>query len=88
MNLYYRLNVLRLKLPPLREHPEDILLEVETFVSQWCSDELLASRVNEILQKHEGLLAAHTWPGNVRELQNVVKRVIALVETMTGNSVE
>jgi DNA-binding NtrC family response regulator len=79
-DLYYRINVLPLHLPPLREHKEDIPLLAEHFLAQ-CIEE----------QKREGLegfapecmvkLLAHDYPGNIRELQNVVCRAVAVSET-------
>jgi propionate catabolism operon transcriptional regulator len=87
-DLYHRLNVLQLRLRPLREHSEDILPLADRFINQWCPQRRLAQQVKEVLAKHEGLLAGYTWPGNVRELQNLLRRIVALVGTMTGSSVE
>jgi transcriptional regulator, propionate catabolism operon regulatory protein len=87
-DLYHRLNVLRLRLPPVREHPEDVLKLASAFVDQYCSNQQLASQVKEALRKYESLLIRHSWPGNVRELQNLMKRIVALVETMKGDSLE
>ena len=87
-DLYHRLNVLQLRLPPLREHPEDILPLADSFITQWCPQRRLAQKMKEVLAKYEGVLAGYAWPGNVRELQNLLRRVVALVGTMTGDSVE
>ena len=87
-DLYHRLNVLQLWLPPLREHPEDILPLADSFITQWCSHRRLAARMKEALAKHERWLVGYPWPGNVRELQNLLRRIVALVGTMTGESVE
>jgi propionate catabolism operon transcriptional regulator len=87
-DLYHRLNVLQLRLLPLREHWEDILPLADSFITQWCPQRRLAQKMKEVLAKHEGLLIGYTWPGNVRELQNLLRRIVALVGTMTGDSVE
>lgn len=87
-DLYHRLNVLRLKLPPLREIPGDVLQLACGFVDQYCTNEQSAAQVKEALPRYEGLLTRYPWPGNVRELQNLMKRIVALVETMKGNSLE
>ncbi|MHB1843541.1 MAG: sigma-54-dependent transcriptional regulator [Deltaproteobacteria bacterium] len=72
-DLYYRLNVVTIRLPPLRERPEDIPLLAEHFVRKHAKRE--DARVSEGAQK---LLLAHRWPGNVRELENVIARALAL----------
>jgi DNA-binding NtrC family response regulator len=78
-DLYYRLNVIHVHLPPLRERAEDILALSEHFLGQ------SAGRAGkEIRGFHEAAkkaLLAHGWPGNVRELENVVERAVALAET-------
>jgi DNA-binding NtrC family response regulator len=75
-DLYYRLNVIELELPPLRERGNDILLLAQSFVSQ------LAPRFNKsvttIAQPAATSLLAYHWPGNVRELRNVIERALAL----------
>jgi propionate catabolism operon transcriptional regulator len=88
LDLYYRLNVLQLRLPSLREHPEDILLMTDAFVAQSCSNQWLAGKIKKALLKHKSTLIRYSWPGNVRELKNIMKRIVALVETMKGDSVE
>ncbi|MCH8928277.1 MAG: sigma 54-interacting transcriptional regulator [Candidatus Marinimicrobia bacterium] len=75
-DLYYRLNVVEIAVPPLRERPEDILALAEHFLKE-------QSRQNggRILTLHENtaiLLKNYGWPGNVRELQNVIERVAIL----------
>jgi len=72
-DLYYRLNVLPVRLPPLRERPEDVPLLVEHFL------DLLAPSPAErpaLAPATRARLAAHTWPGNVRELKNAVWRLV------------
>jgi DNA-binding NtrC family response regulator len=75
-DLYYRLNVIELKLPPLRERREDIPLLVEAFLKK-CGD----ARRKEIKGVSESALAMlmdYAWPGNVRELENVIERAVTL----------
>jgi propionate catabolism operon transcriptional regulator len=87
-DLYHRLNVLQLKLPALREHPEDILALADSFITQWCPNRRLASKIKKELSKHEERLMDYSWPGNIRELQNLLRRAIALVGTIEGEHVE
>ena len=73
-DLYYRLNVVRITLPRLRERTEDLFPLFAEFVSQYCtkfgeSAKVIAPEVNEVL-------LAHSWPGNVRELRNAAERVV------------
>lgn len=75
-DLYYRINVIRIELPPLRERPEDILLLVEHFLQRLAT---LAGRpAPSISPGAAAALLAHSWPGNVRELQNVVEHAFVL----------
>jgi PAS domain S-box-containing protein len=87
-DLYQRLNVLQLRLPPLREHPEDIPPLMESFVHQWCPQGDLADNIMDLLAKQEKFLRRYAWPGNVRELQNLMRRIVVLAGTLTGESVE
>ncbi len=75
-DLYYRLNVIELKLPPLRERREDIPLLVDSFLKK-CA----ASRGKEVKGVSESALAMlmdYAWPGNVRELENIIERAVTL----------
>lgn len=74
-DLFYRLNVMPLTLPPLRERKEDILPLVEFFLHQSATD---GGRIPEIEDEAVRLLKTYTWPGNVRELRNVIQRALAL----------
>jgi DNA-binding NtrC family response regulator len=75
-DLYYRLNVVPIALPPLRERPSDVPPLVQHFIEKICRDENLARKQisNETLSR----LAGHDWPGNVRQLQNAVEKAIVL----------
>jgi two-component system nitrogen regulation response regulator GlnG len=81
-DLYYRLNVVRIKMPPLRERPDDIPSIVE-----FCLQTLVKhrkARVTKVAPEAMAVLARHRWPGNVRELENVIYRsaVIAQGDTI------
>lgn len=77
-DLYWRLNVIHLHIPPLRERPFDIPLLVEHFLNK------IADKANQpplnILPETLATLTAYSWPGNARELENVIERAVALAE--------
>ena len=75
-DLYYRLNVVCLTLPPLRERREDLPLLAQHFVATYAAETKKA--VRGIAAKAMDLLMAHPWPGNVRELANVIERAVVL----------
>jgi two-component system response regulator PilR (NtrC family) len=75
-DLYYRLNVIQLSLPPLRERMEDLPLLVHHFVEKYARE--LAKPVRGVTDEAVERLRAHAWPGNVRELENVIERAVAL----------
>jgi two-component system nitrogen regulation response regulator NtrX len=75
-DLYYRLNVVPMHVPALRERREDIPLLVEHFLRQIAKHEGVASRTIDPLAVER--LAAHDWPGNVRELRNTIERLVIL----------
>ena len=82
-DLYFRLNVVTLDLPPLRERPEDVLPLAMHFLAQFATQ---ARRTNLTLSgEAERRLQAHSWPGNVRELRNLMERVAFLAP---GEAVE
>ena len=75
-DLYYRLNVVTLVLPPLREREADVELLARTFVDRIATSYGLP--VPELSQETRAALRAHRWPGNVRELRNVLERAVVL----------
>lgn len=77
-DLYYRLNAVRITLPPLRDRPEDILLLIHHFLKQFS-----AGREVEISPDAIKLLTTYRWPGNVRELENVIERSVLLARSGT-----
>jgi two-component system response regulator PilR (NtrC family) len=78
-DLFYRINVIPIQLPPLRDRTEDIPLLAEHFLSKYAAQ--MEKPVRSISQEAHRLLAAYAWPGNVRELENVVERAVALETT-------
>jgi len=84
-DLYYRLNVVPLRVPPLREHREDIPELVEHFVRRY--NERNRTSFGQFPSAALSLLADASWPGNVRELENVVSRVLACLESADSSSV-
>ncbi len=80
-DLYYRVNVVRLELPPLRRRKEDIPLLSEQFIAHFNA--LQKKSVQGITTEALSLLMAHDWPGNIRELENVVERAFILCEKGT-----
>jgi DNA-binding NtrC family response regulator len=77
-DLFYRLNVIRLELPPLRERKEDIPLLATHFLERYRS--IRATPVTEIDADAMQALLQHSWPGNVRELENAIKSAVAFAE--------
>jgi len=78
-DLYYRLNVIQLLVPSLRERPEDILPLTRFFVDHY--NRKFKRSIEGLSQEAEDLLLAHDWPGNVRELRNAVERAMILEES-------
>ena len=78
-DLFYRINVIPIALPPLRERREDIPLLAEHFLAKYSEQmgKAIASVSNDALD----LLVRHDWPGNIRELENVIERAVALEAT-------
>jgi len=80
-DLFYRLNVVPVQLPPLRERKEDIPLLVEHFMEAFSKEN--RKRVSKLSREALDLLVAYEWPGNVRELENCIERAIVLSQTGT-----
>jgi transcriptional regulator with GAF, ATPase, and Fis domain len=78
MDLYFRLNVFPLELPPLRERRGDIELLARRFTLKFANK--LGKRIEEISPKAMEALLAYPWPGNVRELENIIERGVILCQ--------
>jgi DNA-binding NtrC family response regulator len=77
-DLYYRLNVVPIDIPPLRDHKEDIPGLANLFLQRFAKDSGREEKITGISSAALQLLVSHYWPGNVRELQNVIERACAL----------
>jgi DNA-binding NtrC family response regulator len=75
-DLYFRLAVIPIRLPPLRERPEDILPLARHFLARWAAE--LGRRIVGWAPEVEAWLLRHPWPGNVRELENLIERAAVL----------
>ena len=80
-DLYYRLNVFPVSIPPLRERTDDIPLLVEYLIGRYAKK--AGKKITNIERSTLELFKAYDWPGNVRELQNVIERAVILCETTT-----
>ena len=78
-DLYYRLNVFPIEVPPLRERRKDIPLLVEYFIDRYARK--AGKNIRSVEKKTLQLLQSYPWPGNIRELQNVIERSVILCET-------
>jgi two-component system, NtrC family, response regulator PilR len=78
-DLYYRINVIPIALPPLRERREDIPLLADHFLTKYT--EQMGKSITGIAHSALELLMVHDWPGNIRELENVIERAVALEST-------
>lgn len=78
-DLFYRLNVFPIEVPPLRRRREDIPLLVEYFVDRFASK--TGKRITSIDKRSLDLLQSYSWPGNIRELQNVIERSVIVCDT-------
>jgi two-component system response regulator PilR (NtrC family) len=78
-DLYYRINVIPITLPPLRERREDIPLLAEHFLAKFA--EQMSKPIAGISHEASDLLVRYDWPGNIRELENVIERAVALEAT-------
>ncbi len=75
-DLFYRLNVIPIHLPPLRERQGDILLLVEHFIDKFAAQS--GKTIEGITPEAKDILLSHPWPGNVRELENTIERAVVL----------
>ena len=78
-DLFYRINVILIHLPPLRERAEDIPLLAEHFLNKYAAQ--MEKPVRSISRDAHDLLCSYGWPGNVRELENAIERAVALEQT-------
>lgn len=87
-DLFYRLNLFTIQIPPLRERGRDALLIAETFLQRFADELCLPLKHLSSAAKHR--LAGHPWPGNVRELRNVVQRALLVSEgeLITANDLD
>lgn len=75
-DLYYRLNVIPIKIPPLRDRPEDVLLLTQHFIDKY--NQIHRRTIIRPAPDAQNRLRAYSWPGNVRELENVIQRAVLL----------
>ncbi|MCI0469398.1 MAG: sigma 54-interacting transcriptional regulator, partial [Nitrospirae bacterium] len=83
-DLFYRINVITIKLPSLRERMEDIELLIRYFIQRYSME--LGKEINEISDGALDILNSYHWPGNIRELQNIIERAILIAENNTINA--
>jgi formate hydrogenlyase transcriptional activator len=81
LDLFYRLNVFPIRVPPLRERREDILLLAKYFIGRYAAN--AGKRIRNVDKRTAQLLEDYHWPGNIRELQNVIQRAVILCITET-----
>ncbi|MDH5566078.1 MAG: sigma-54 dependent transcriptional regulator [Myxococcales bacterium] len=80
-DLYYRLNVIPFRVPPLRERTEDIAILAHRFVEEFCAES--GAKPKKIAPAAMKLLQSHLWPGNVRELRNLMERLVIMCPDAT-----
>jgi DNA-binding NtrC family response regulator len=85
-DLFYRLNVISLEMPPLREKKEDLPLLVSHFLKKYCQK--MGKKMKRIVPEVMNIFESYPWPGNVRELENLIERIVAIEdrETITEDS--
>ncbi len=83
-DLYYRLNVVKAVIPPLRERSEDIPLLINHFIDKYTNEQHSVSNVSEISPETVKILCDYQWKGNVRELENIIERSVILC---SGNTI-
>ncbi|HPN15740.1 MAG TPA: helix-turn-helix domain-containing protein, partial [Candidatus Aminicenantes bacterium] len=84
--LFYRLNVISVDMPPLRRRPDDIPLLIQHFLRKHC--ERMGRKIKRLTPEVTTALTKYSWPGNVRELENIIERLCAVEEreTITAES--
>jgi len=75
-DLYYRINVIRLEIPPLRERKDDILVLAQHFLEKYAHE--IGKDVRQVDESTGKILVDYRWPGNVRELQNIIERAVLI----------
>ena len=75
-DLFYRLHVVPIEIPPLRERGQDVIRVARTMLDRYSAEE--GKRFQCFAPQTEGILQGHDWPGNVRELQNVIRNIVVL----------
>ena len=75
-DLYYRLNVVEIIVPPLRDRPEDVMLLADFFLDRFCQE--TGRKIQGFTDAARDALVQYTWPGNIRELKNVIERSVVL----------
>jgi len=78
-DFYYRLNVIRIKIPPLREREEDIPVLVDHFLKKFCAEQ--GKEIKKVSSLAMRVLCNYDYPGNVRELENIIERCVTLEQT-------
>lgn len=77
-DLYYRLNVIPILVPPLRQRPDDVAITARAMVKKWCGK--LQKKVPELSSGFLATLQSHDWPGNVRELENAIEYAVNICD--------
>lgn len=80
-DLFYRLNVINIEIPPLRERVEDITLLAHHFLNKYSKEN--NKKISNLSSEVGHVLSHHPWPGNVRELENILERAVSLCQTQT-----
>jgi two-component system response regulator PilR (NtrC family) len=78
-DLYYRLNVIRINVPPLREREEDIAVLIEHFLEKYCKEQ--RKNISKVSSLAMRVLCSYDYPGNVRELENIIERCVTLEQS-------
>ncbi|WP_460419192.1 propionate catabolism operon regulatory protein PrpR [Pseudomonas sp. microsymbiont 2] len=85
-DLYYRLNILRLAIPPLRERPEDIPMLAQSLLARLSPRTPTNAASHALLDRLMPYLQRHSWPGNIRELENIVERAVLSANVLQGSN--